>query len=277
MNKLLFNDNSHSGQTLITILLVMAVSLTVGLAISSRTISTLRQTSYTAQANAAYFAAEAGIEDALQKLKAETITLPYTSSTVRLANEAEYHYKVQSYAGEEFVAIVEQDKVTQVDLSSSALNNKTLTIKWNSPEGSRPAIEYVILKKPVSGDAIMLEKGISDPGDVGRSTISGASSPGPAGEDNYDWAIDTRSLSISDGDKVILRVKPLFVTNVLIKVVCKEVGCVLPDQQVIIRSKGWLGESVRQINVIKSASPALPSIFDFAIYSGSSDQPLNIR
>ena len=69
---------SEKGQTLLMILLVMGAALTIGVAVSSRSLGTLDQTVVTASAVDCLAAAEAGVEDALQALTVDDpSTLPF--------------------------------------------------------------------------------------------------------------------------------------------------------------------------------------------------------
>src|SRR4030042_2419558 len=69
MKNLLPSLNQKSkGQILVIFLLILVVGLTITLAIASRTITEVRISTSTEQASKAYFAAEAGVEEALKKL-----------------------------------------------------------------------------------------------------------------------------------------------------------------------------------------------------------------
>lgn len=61
--------NSQSGQILIIFLLILVVGLAITLSIASRTVTDVRQTTTSDESNRAYFAAEAGVENALKKIE----------------------------------------------------------------------------------------------------------------------------------------------------------------------------------------------------------------
>src|SRR3989304_631033 len=63
------HKNKEKGQILILFLLVLVVGLAIVLSVASRTITDIRTTTTSDESNRAYFAAEAGIEEALQQLE----------------------------------------------------------------------------------------------------------------------------------------------------------------------------------------------------------------
>ncbi len=73
----IFNQEPPEGQVLLLILLVMGVALSVGLAVSSRSLGSLKQTSDATEAVICLDAAEAGIEDVLQALSDPSQALQY--------------------------------------------------------------------------------------------------------------------------------------------------------------------------------------------------------
>src|SRR3990172_4794354 len=88
------------GQALILILLVMAISLTLGVSVASRSITTLKQVSFSAQSAQALAFAEGGIEEALKCLDDGSCAVPSDPAAVDLAAiylEAGV-YKVLRYA-----------------------------------------------------------------------------------------------------------------------------------------------------------------------------------
>ena len=58
--------NLQSGQALLIVVLVMVIALTVGLSLASRSITNLRNSTDEAQSQAAFSAAEAGVEQAVK-------------------------------------------------------------------------------------------------------------------------------------------------------------------------------------------------------------------
>src|SRR3989344_1324281 len=60
---------SSKGQILILFLLVLVVGVAIVLSVASRTITDIRTTTTSDESNRAYFAAEAGIEEALKRLE----------------------------------------------------------------------------------------------------------------------------------------------------------------------------------------------------------------
>lgn len=75
-------EMKQRGQILIIILLVLVVSLSIVLSLVSRSVTDVRTSATTEQSNRAYFAAEAGVEQALKQLKDD----PYYTGTIAPTN-----------------------------------------------------------------------------------------------------------------------------------------------------------------------------------------------
>src|SRR4030042_5279467 len=61
--------HNSKGQILVLFLLVLVIGLSIVLLVASRTITDIRTTTTSDESNRAYFAAEAGVEEALQQLE----------------------------------------------------------------------------------------------------------------------------------------------------------------------------------------------------------------
>src|SRR3989344_1951173 len=60
---------SSKGQAVILYLLILIIGMTIVLTVASRVITDIRITTTTDESNRAYFAAEAGVEEALRRLQ----------------------------------------------------------------------------------------------------------------------------------------------------------------------------------------------------------------
>lgn len=289
------------GQTLVIVLLAMVASLTVGLAVSTRTISTLRQTTFTSQAAAALSAAEAGAEEALKRL-ADTedacsasvtsggscvyssASKTYTSGPCLTALDAPSGQYKKSFSGTgesgaTFSYCVEQGGGGSTDYTFDLEKDKTQEIKINSGEAGgysgssvsvcwyiqgfdrTPAASLEIIS--VSGSA-MISKAAYNSNTDGQTGNGFASAP--TGDTTYKncATVDTPSVKI-------VRVRSLY--NDVSVVVKPQTGSLLPFQSYQIGSIGSLGGVVKKVRVTKSL-PALPSIFDFGLFSGSQSNPI---
>ena len=124
---------NQKGQTLILMLIVTVISLTVGVAISSRAVSTLKQTSYTAQAGKAQKAADAGAEEALvSDLAAKHTECPNEGDTcaIDLGDGTIVNYYVEELGGGDSVdLILEKDETIEINLTGYG-SGQSIDVYW---------------------------------------------------------------------------------------------------------------------------------------------------
>lgn len=286
------------GQTLVIVLLAMVASLTVGLAVSTRTISTLRQTTFTSQAAAALAAAEGGAEEALKRLADtsdscsanvingasgcvyDAVNRRYTSgpclpstnpTTFSGAGEsgASFSYCVEEGGGSDYTFDLEKDKTHEIKVNKGdpgGYSGSQLEVCWYIQNfDPSPAASLEIIN--VSGTSVLARSPYN-------SNTDGASGngfmSGPAGSSPYKNCATV--VTTVDGNSVkLVRIRAIY--NDVSVAVKPEVGQTLPFQSFQINSVGSLGTVVKKIRVTKSL-PALPSIFDFGLFSGSQSQPI---
>ncbi len=266
---------NQSAQTLILVLLIMAVSLTVGLGVASRAVSTLRQSSSTAQSTAAYHAAEAGVENYLQELTTNP-TFEQGDSTYcddagnwldLPGSDSSYCCSVEQ-VNDEFKAHVRQDNVVQVDLSGTELSGQNVNIEWHTGQDTaEAAITYILVEDKTGGDYYHVKDSYDPVGS--RSSINNFSTPISSSGDYGNRAVVATESGGGDRDR-ILRIRPLYAdTHLRVYATGKQ----LPEQQTEIICQGRTGEIVRKVHVIRG-EPALPAVFDFALFSASQATPL---
>jgi hypothetical protein len=157
---------SPRGQILILFLLILVLGMAIVLSVASRTVTDIKITSTSDESNRAYFAAEAGVEEALKK--AETSTGPITlrldfddintTATTELADVGVGARDIYVYP-----FLVERDDVAQVNMlrdyptlgtgwcptAGFPVDDCNLTIywgtDWNGVNGQDQAIEVTIL------------------------------------------------------------------------------------------------------------------------------------
>ena len=276
----MFTKNQQ-GQTLILMLIVTVISLTIGVAISSRAVSTLKQTSYTAQAGKAQKFSDAGIEHVLgltdAQLQQAATDCPNAANACGLdvdgdLDDSEVSYYVeQSGGGADPVTFAsDKDTTTQLNLTNTLL--KQVRISWNG----EATIVYSVIHKNSSGNVTIQQRGASDPdesaltcGLTGGVSDPSVSSPG-VGAGSYDHSATATPLSVGAGEELYIRIRPLCAdTDIQIEGLTAAGAPVsLPNQGYKITSKGTYGEAEWTAEVTKM-NPALPTIFDFAIFSES--------
>ncbi|MEX0621602.1 MAG: hypothetical protein WD187_01210 [Candidatus Woykebacteria bacterium] len=294
---------SPRGQILILFLLVLVVGLAIVLSISSRTVTDIRTTTTSDESNRAYFAAEAGVEEALRQLdfgNTGDLTLDFND-----LNQTEANVNVQSGGSIPrfvFPQVIQKDHVAQVvfletwdDLSSGSWNGE-LEILWGggSPpdQPETPAIEVsVIYKSQVGGQWVIQQGGISktafDPYAArptafnctigsGMATISP-----PQTLEGFDFNFmatldvsgpneDCDSLDAGSGEPVLARIKVLYGPSPI------AVRPADPNNQ--LYAQGWQIESsgntlsgvTRKLDVTR-LFPSLSGLFDYVLFNGSSN------
>lgn len=157
----------RSGQAIIIILLVLAVGLTIGLSIISRSITDIRISQQEEESARAFSVAEAGIEEALKawSLPGGTLEVPVGEITAFVEEKPQGGGQTFDFGGGKF----EEGDIQTVWLvghtdgelnpSDSFPSNGTIAVCWG--EGARPAIEVTIIYQ--SGGSFRVAKGAYDP------------------------------------------------------------------------------------------------------------------
>lgn len=157
------NFKKQAGQILIIFLLILVVGLALVLSVASRSITDIRITTSTDESNRAYFAAEAGVEEALAQLQIDQnysggdLNFTAINQTTAKVNVSELDAP-SGGAAFKFPEDFERDSVAQVNLLNkfndlsmgSPVNNDTdhLIVYWGNDGlllAERPAIEVSVV------------------------------------------------------------------------------------------------------------------------------------
>jgi hypothetical protein len=163
-----------------------------------------------------------------------------------------------------------KDETKQINLTNTSL--KTVRISWNGDA----TIVYSVIHKNGAGTVTLQQKGASDPNESDICGLTGGvSNPVPStpgvGAGSYNHSIDAAGLSVAAGEELHLRVRPLCETSVDMQIEGLDAGggpVSLPNQGYKITSTGYYSDAQWTVEVTKM-NPALPAIFDFAIFSES--------
>jgi hypothetical protein len=257
--------NSQSGQILLIVVLAAVVSLTVGLAAVSRTITNTRVSTEEANSQKALAAAEAGVEEQINKTKlAEGAdVLPYqgdfSNSSKVIAESAPETPKINTIFPLNGGVKVKQDEGADVWLAhysdfipaTTFASSDTLKVLWKGTEdcSTEPAIEIVVLsvsKNDPKMDRYALDK-------CTRSPSNNFTPVGISSEDGYNRQFKIPT-PISNG--YIMRIIPLY-NDVEIAI---KSSVALPVQGYTIKSTGTAGGTVRKVQVFQP-HPMLPIEF----------------
>lgn len=275
-------------------LLVMAVSLTLGVAISSRAITTLRQITYSAQSAEALALAEAGVEDALKLIKDDPSLVPpdYNSGDVILG-DGKFNYIIAALGASSVfdkLSPISRDKAVQIDLAGPPAYpaGTSIHVSWvdkNNPVENDPCVSPTddVDCPAMEVSIVYLEDGAYkilryawDPRPSRGPNDPNFFTPGSLGP-GYDVGSGVRykyqvSLAAPATPK-LLRLRALYSDVPNSFAVSAAIGQNLPAQGVKITSTGSVGRVQRKVEATRS-QPALSELFDFVLFSGSQSVPL---
>lgn len=271
--------SSRSGQALILILLVMAVSLTLGVSVASRSIATLRQVSFSVQSAQALAFAEAGTEEALKCLNDGSCSAPYDPAAVDLTGDGtnDFDYRITALGGAVLDSFPALSRDETIELNLVGYPSSTpVYISWvntaNASELADPAAVEIAAIYQEAGTYKILRYAY-DP-DASRAAENGFFTPF-TGSFNVNGITYRYRFSISvPFTPIAFRVRPLYSTTASTFVFSAEAGRSLPTTGERIESSGFSGSVIRKIEVLRT-SPSLSELFDFAIFSGSETSPLS--
>jgi hypothetical protein len=290
--------NNEKGQVVIVLLLLMLVVLSVGLAITQRSVTDVTTSSQTEQASRAFSAAEAGVEKAVQLDTSVPLTNLGNNSTTQVVSSGLVPSGTSQYYPVEYPPIGRETTAQfwLTDPNSTGLNytQDTFNLYFGNPGTSdKPALEVnVVLKSTDSSgiDRYYTKKYFYDSdSSVERSgnnfthlTCTSSTIPtvlslnstfycmqpvGPVMDPNNPSA----SCNTATCSLVMVRVRLLY-SNENHKIAigpCTGPGCAgskLPPQAQIYNSTGSSGQSQKQLLVFK-VKDVVPPWFDFAIFS----------
>lgn len=275
-----------SGQALIIILLVMAISLTLGVSVASRSISTLRQISFSAQSAKALAFAEAGAEEALKCLNDGDCSAPYDPSPVDLdggGDDFDYQISVlgQSSVFDELPPI-ERDKTVEVDLSGYP-RDTLVQIYWvdrsvSGQVNASSAVEVLLIYCDDNGPTCTTKnyKGLRRAFDTVAGRDNGISkiTLGSYSVGGTTYGYRTSVKPPAGKYPLVMRLRFLYSTEAVSLAVQAAGGALIPSQGAKVESIGFSGQVKRKVEVIRT-DPALSELFDFAIFSGSDSASLS--
>lgn len=250
-----------AGQALLIVLLIMAVALTIGLSVISRSVTDIRISQQSEEAARAYSAAEAGIEEALVTGTGNSASFSETGAT--------YQTAVAGFGGEEKFVFPQQLSPNEIYTLYLATYTSTSTPPFGPP--------YYNPANPLNlcwdGNAAVEASLYYNAGGykVARWAVDpqAGRSPGFDSPDMGGGCADLahkKTLNFPAGTLLFLRIR-VFYENPRVGFTTP-VGVTLPSQGNRIESTGTAGQATRKVEVVRF-HPAPPEIFDFALYSGS--------
>lgn len=258
-------ENGSLGQAALIIILIMMVSSTVALAVIQQSIKEISLTRTEESASKALSAAEAGIEEGLR-----TLTVGNSSGSFGTTN---FNLDVAKAGSDGYLSdtAVLSGNSLEIPVAGLASPPTSIDIYWgdkaDTNQSPLAALEVRKYQKYGDSDYRVVESAY-DP-DSTRATTDKFSAPTLNPGSVLGVSFGARvSISIDATDQYI-RLRPVF-NQAKVGIVPQPNGTQLPTLQYKITSTGKTDDGlVRKIEVTRD-QPALPSVFDFSVYSGTS-------
>lgn len=278
MKKVLpFAKDKESGQTVLVVLLVMAVMLTIGLSVVSRSVTDIKISQQSQEAARALWVAQAGLEKAV-KANAQTDS--------GILNSISYQVSRQELSGEEFIFpekvgrdeiktfwLVSHDSENGQISESEKYEGSKLTVYWGESadlSDSTPALEATYLYK--NGGSFYFKRFTFDPFSA-RSPSSHFSSAGNGdvvlGKNfPFSGVIDVSVPGQPGAIPYLLRLRLIYGED-LVSVGVKAQNRIFPSQGRCYESTAQIVESgvTRKLQDCRLWA-VTPEIFDFILLSG---------
>lgn len=278
MKKNLPKSFSQNGQVVLVILLVMAVVLTVGLSIASRSVTDVKISQQSQEAARALWVAQAGLEKAVKaNIQSDSGTFDNDSVSYEVTRQGlgggnDYLYPQKIGANETAtVWLVGHNEETR-EIDTSVFFSGKLTIYWGNPGESAasettPALEATLIY--LDGDSFRQTRYAYDPF-LSRQTptnFSAASGGSTVGGQVLAFSSGEINLSNPTDKPYLLRIKILFSTTP--QVLAVKANNPLPGQGNCFESSAKVVESgvSRKLKQCRLWEVS-PSIFDYVLFSG---------
>jgi len=268
--KILLNKN-EKGQTLIIAVIIMAIALAVGVTVSSRFMSTLKNISESDNSTRALAVAEAAIENMLivpQETLENYINYNNCGNNCVLEISGESNYRARadvelSFAGstsDPYSIKVYNGEVYQLSLNGYG-SSSNIDVCWDGTASVYAS--YVYESSGIISNDIFAYNPVGYAG-----TMNGFDEATPLHGHSNCFSVTTL------GTPRVLRVKP-YNEDAVIHFV-PSLGQNIPSQGILITSVGRAGDAIKTVKVLKTTG-AVPEYFDYVIYQKSPDTPLSNR
>lgn len=252
----------RSGQVGLLLLVIMGLVVGIALSLASRSLGDTVLSRQESESAKAFRLAESGVEQALNALRQDTST----TSTLNLTGDGDFSGTTSIGGSTSFGLYVKEGEQAHLDVTSFAPGN--LTLQWtkaadtrenpascSAGSGNSPAaIEIVAHKSDGTASFSYLNPYSCTP------ETNGFGSTAVAGNDGYR---SSATYSVVAGVSAV-RIRPLY-SDATITVS----GTGLSTQLYLIQSKAAGGDAQKEIEV-KRGLDAPASVFDYALFSGSS-------
>jgi Tfp pilus assembly protein PilX len=272
--KLLLWHSQTQGQILLIVVLTMIVSLTVGLAVVSRSIVQVKTAKDEADSQKAFSAAEAGVEQALQtnnQISNQSLGNNAAISSVSVTNSQPAKFILNNGTQ------VLQDDGMDIWLSTYPTYQNPWTgrmrVYWGTASGcSEAALEIIVISQKVPGPGNTINHYAYDPcasrinGQGGNSlTLVNSGTGGTINGQNFNYSVP---IDITSG--LVARVIPLY-TNTTVAIAgftdaSESTTETLPSQGKTFTSVGTAGSTQREVVYFQGYN-SVPSELFYSLFS----------
>ena len=254
-------QKNHQGQIGLILLLVMGVVIAVALSLASRSLSDTVLSRQELESSTAFRLAESGVEAAMNQLRQDPSQTVAGNGSAGIYTSDYAVQKLNSYG-----LYVKEGENAYLDLTGFNANNN-LSITWSKKndnsenltcqgEGSGNAPAAVeVMSHQAGSDTVKFSYHNAFGCDITANGFAGSS----GGGSDY---VSTVSYDVPNGT-TSLRIRPLYAPATV-----TVAGSGLTTQLYLIQAQAEGGDAKKEIEV-KRGLDAPPSIFDFALFSGS--------
>ena len=272
----------ESGQALLIVLLVMAVVLTIGLSVVSRSVTDIKISQQEEESARALSAAEAGVEEALKSGSLNPVDVGPVGGTITayitksdLGGQRNFNFGGTKFAAGDTQTLWLANHDSNGNVIAGGWSGNTLTVYWgNSPASSTlPAMEATLVYR-VGINSYRQAKYAYDSdftrAGPGRNGFTQSSAGTTLDGVTYAYKA-TLNTNVSPAQIYFLRIKLLYNDNSpQIIAVQVPAGTVVPVQGTCYESTASVPSSgvtrkVRQCEYFKTP----PGIFDYVLFSGT--------
>lgn len=278
---------NNKGQILVVVMLILIVVAMIVLGVASRSITNVKVANTQENSARAFAAAEAGVEEAVQKIKNGDTS----AGSGPLQNQSSYAYSITTVGNSsaDYLSSTQLAKDTDVFQVLLARNTTDATpnegypagvgmvVMWGNPGDTTTAMEATLITYNAATGVWSTATNIADPAAAlpGRApstlAIGGSFTSTNNNIGTSRMFAHTTTVSMGNtGVPVFLRIRLLYnATPQYVGVEPQQnLGSILPQQGYKITSTGTLPDgTTRKVQVYESF-PALPGIFDYTLFSG---------
>ncbi len=265
----------RGGQAVVSIILVLGVALTVGLAIVARSVTEINVATVQDESARALSAAVAGIEQSLGGV----ITGPSGTGSVGSAGDV---FTVQkSFAGAASIYVVPEELVggeaatvvVNSDMNSGVADFKKLRVCWGDPAGISDGLEPAVEIKAYFRELGRVQVNTKAYDAIPRGNgFEGGTTVCPS-DSSYAYTatglVDTQGLVPAAATPLFLRVRLVYNGATPHPVKLEAVNWDFPAQGEDITAVGQAGGVTQKVSVFKGTADWLP-MWDDAVFSGTS-------